>query len=188
MGGSLHPTGGVGFDAPGEPPAIEAALWSDLRQSARRLAWAKFTNAGRTCVAPDYVMTTPDRIPALVDALGDAIADMWGSEPRASRDYGRIVGLRQFDRLVGLLNSDELVIDGEQDRSARYIAPTAMVISPTDARSVLRATATHPAWREEMFGPVLLIVPAASAKQTEPVLDEAWLSSSSDGSPSHFER
>src|SRR5699024_10475169 len=29
---------------------------TDLARAARRIAWGKFTNAGQTCVAPDYVL------------------------------------------------------------------------------------------------------------------------------------
>ena len=51
----------------------KSPVWVDddrhLRGVARRLAWAKFTNAGQTCVAPDYVLTTPERVPLLVSAL-----------------------------------------------------------------------------------------------------------------------
>ena len=30
---------------------------ADLQTTARRIAWGKFTNAGQTCIAPDYVLT-----------------------------------------------------------------------------------------------------------------------------------
>ena len=33
---------------------------ADINVAARRIAWGKFTNAGQTCVAPDYVLATPD--------------------------------------------------------------------------------------------------------------------------------
>ena len=33
---------------------------SNLYIVARRVVWGKFTNAGQTCVAPDYVMCTKE--------------------------------------------------------------------------------------------------------------------------------
>ncbi|WP_314688835.1 aldehyde dehydrogenase family protein, partial [uncultured Bifidobacterium sp.] len=33
---------------------------ADLEVAARRIAWGRFINAGQTCVAPDYVLVTPD--------------------------------------------------------------------------------------------------------------------------------
>ncbi|SES44814.1 aldehyde dehydrogenase family protein [Lentzea albida] len=156
----------VTLELGGKSPA-----WVDddarLDQAARRLVWAKFTNAGQTCVAPDYVMTTPDRVPALVEALRRAIADLWGDDPRASGDYGRVVNERQFDRLVALLDGADVVIGGEHDRAERYLAPTVVV---SGGRAV-GPDATDPLLREEIFGPVLPIVAVESAEQAVDVVN-----------------
>ncbi|MFF0753089.1 aldehyde dehydrogenase family protein [Streptomyces sp. NPDC004267] len=157
----------------------KSPVWIDddagLRAAARRLAWAKFTNAGQTCVAPDYVMTTPDRVPALVDALRDAIEDLWGTDPRASERYGRIVNERQFDRLVGLLDGVEVVAGGEHDRGERYVAPTVVTVPGGGrgdaARPVVGPDAAVPVLREEIFGPILPIVPVASAEEAVRVIN-----------------
>ncbi|MGW6832756.1 aldehyde dehydrogenase family protein [Streptomyces sp. NPDC054949] len=152
----------------------KSPVWFDddaqLHRAARRLAWAKFTNAGQTCVAPDYVMTTPDRIPALVDALQDAITDMWGIDPQASGDYGRIVDERQFDRLAALLHGTEAAIGGQWDRAERYIAPTVVTVHTLD-RPVVGPEAAHPLLREEIFGPILPILPVDSAEQAAHVIN-----------------
>jgi aldehyde dehydrogenase (NAD+) len=143
-------------------------VWFDddakLRTVARRLAWAKFTNAGQSCVAPDYVMTTPERIPALVEALRAAITEMWGAEPRYSGEYCRVINERQFDRLLGCLDGAEVVIGGDHDRADRYLAPTVVVLPPR-AAPVVGPGATDPVLREEIFGPVLAIVPVSSAEE-----------------------
>ncbi|MEV7590513.1 aldehyde dehydrogenase family protein [Streptomyces sp. NPDC089922] len=152
----------------------KSPVWFDddarLHRAARRLAWAKFTNAGQTCVAPDYVMTTPGRIPALVDALQQAITDLWGADPRTSRDYGRIVNERQFDRLTALFDGTEAVIGGECDRAERYIAPTVVTL-PTADHPTVGPTAAHPLLREEVFGPVLPILPVDSAEHAAQVIN-----------------
>ncbi|GAB1692359.1 aldehyde dehydrogenase family protein [Krasilnikovia sp. M28-CT-15] len=145
---------------------------ADLPAVARRLAWAKFTNAGQTCIAPDYVMTTPDRVPALVTALKDAIGDLWGADPRAGREYGRIVNEHQFDRLVGYLGDTDVVIGGEHDRGERYLAPTVVTL-PDGGRAAVGPRAAHPVLREEIFGPVLPILPVASAEEAVTVIN-AW--------------
>jgi len=33
---------------------------SDMKLVARRLMWGKFVNSGQTCIAPDYVLCTPE--------------------------------------------------------------------------------------------------------------------------------
>lgn len=144
----------------------KSPVWFDddanLADAARRLAWAKFTNAGQTCVAPDYVMTTPERVPALVEALDKAIQELYGSDPRVT-EYGRIINERQFDRLVGLLDGVQVNVGGQHDRGERYIAPTVVTV-PDGAASVGPDSAV-PVLREEIFGPILPIVPVASAEE-----------------------
>ena len=77
---------------------------ADLDVAARRIAWAKFLNAGQTCVAPDYVLATPSVAERLVPRLGDAIHGLYGDDPLQSADLGRIVDDRHFARLSALLH------------------------------------------------------------------------------------
>ncbi|MFD7082202.1 aldehyde dehydrogenase family protein [Streptomyces sp. NPDC059918] len=153
----------------------KSPVWFDddarLKAVARRLAWAKFTNAGQTCVAPDYVMTTPDRVPALVDALRAAIRELWGDDARTCRDYGRIVNERQYDRLVALLDGADVVVGGEHDRAERYLAPTVVALPNSGGTTEVGPGSAHPLLREEIFGPVLPIVPVASAEEAVEVIN-----------------
>ena len=141
---------------------------------ARRLAWAKFTNAGQTCVSPDYVMTTPERVPVLVNALRRSIASLWGSDPAQSREYARIVSERHFDRLVGYLDDASIAVGGQHDRDDLYIAPT-VVTFPFTPRSeiTIGPKASHPLLRDEIFGPILPIVPVPSPQDAVRVIN-AW--------------
>ncbi|GEK85439.1 aldehyde dehydrogenase family protein [Microbacterium aerolatum] len=147
----------VTLELGGKSPA-----WVDddahLDQVARRIVWGKFMNAGQTCVAPDYILTTPDRVDSLTTALRRAITDMLGEDPSQNDDYGRIVNDRHFARLAGLLADAEIAIGGEQDARTRYLAPT-VVHAPAP-----RALDAEPAYmREEIFGPILPIVPVTDA-------------------------
>ncbi|MEU6314703.1 aldehyde dehydrogenase family protein [Streptomyces sp. NPDC047014] len=129
---------------------------TDLGVVAARLAATKFMNAGQTCVAPDYVLTDPGTAGELEKALTETLLGMYGEDPAASPDYGRIVNERHFDRLTGLLGSGRTVTGGTHDRAARYIAPTVLAGVAPDA----------PVMGEEIFGPILPIVEVAG-------LDEA---------------
>ncbi|MFG2352310.1 aldehyde dehydrogenase family protein [Streptomyces sp. NPDC048521] len=121
---------------------------TDLDVVADRLARGKFLNAGQTCVAPDYVLTDPETATALESALVRAIEALFGADPAASPEYGRIVNERHFDRLTGLLGSGRVVVGGVSDRATKYIAPT--VLADVDPKS--------PVMREEIFGPILPVV------------------------------
>ncbi|TPF95158.1 aldehyde dehydrogenase family protein [Bifidobacterium sp. UTBIF-78] len=74
-----------------------------LNVAARRIAWGKFTNAGQTCVAPDYVLATPDVAERLAKRMAVAVTEFFGEHPQTSVDYGRIVNDRHMERLIGLL-------------------------------------------------------------------------------------
>lgn len=122
---------------------------------AGRLVRAKYLNAGQTCVAPDYVLAIGDSAP-LEAALTDEVRRKFGDDPSTSKDYGRIVNERHFDRLSGLLASGKVVVGGETDKAAKYIAPTVLTDVSPDS----------PVMGQEIFGPILPILTVAS-------LDEA---------------
>ncbi|GEM30301.1 aldehyde dehydrogenase [Nocardia neocaledoniensis NBRC 108232] len=159
----------VTLELGGKSPA-----WVDdiahLPTVARRLVWAKFTNAGQSCVAPDYVLTTPDRIPVIIDALRTAIAEIFGPDPRHSNDYGRIVNDRHFDRLTGYLDGTEIAIGGDHDRADRYLAPTVVTFAP-DIPTEIGPQARHPLLAEEIFGPILPIIAVASPEEAIRVIN-----------------
>ncbi|MET9671282.1 aldehyde dehydrogenase family protein [Streptomyces sp. NPDC006475] len=123
----------------------------DLRVVAERLVLTKFTNAGQTCVAPDYILTDPGTAVALEAALTSALRDRFGQDPQASNRYGRIVNERHFDRLTALLGSGRTVTGGRTDRADRYIAPTVLADVAAD----------DPVMGEEIFGPLLPILTVA---------------------------
>ncbi|MEU3845024.1 aldehyde dehydrogenase family protein [Streptomyces sp. NPDC028635] len=137
----------VTLELGGKSPAFVDA-GADLDVVADRLVRGKFLNAGQTCVAPDYVLTDPATAAALEPALAAAVEKVYGSDPQTSPHYSRIVNDRHFDRLTALLDSGRLVVGGDSDRDARYIAPT--VLADVDPHA--------PVMREEIFGPILPVV------------------------------
>lgn len=145
----------VTLELGGKSPAFVDAD-ADVQLVADRLARGKFLNAGQTCVAPDYVLTDPATAAALEPALARSVETLFGADPKASGEYGRIINERHFDRLSGLLDSGRAVVGGDTDRAVKYIAPT--VLADVEPSS--------PVMGEEIFGPILPIV-------TVPGLDAA---------------
>ncbi|MFE5774528.1 aldehyde dehydrogenase family protein [Brachybacterium sp. NPDC056505] len=151
-------------------------VWVDdaahLEQVAQQLAWAKFVNAGQTCVAPDHVLTTPELVEPLVAALRRAIAALWGQDPSRSPDFGRIVAPRHLDRLAGYIEAADgkgagrVALGGSVDREDLYIEPTVLVMGEPDSPGASRTEANTPAvMREEIFGPILPIVPVGGPEE-----------------------
>lgn len=123
----------------------------DLEAAAMRIAWGRFVNAGQTCVAPDYVLATKTVQDELAPLVARAVEKLFGADPKASGDYGRIVSERHFERLSGLLASGTTVSGGQTDAAQKYIAPTVLADVPRDA----------PVMQEEIFGPILPFVTVA---------------------------
>jgi aldehyde dehydrogenase (NAD+) len=140
----------VTLELGGKSPAIVAAD-ANIEVAAKRIAWAKFLNAGQTCVAPDYVLVEESAEDALLTALADAVSAFYGPDPRQSDDYARIVNERHHDRLTNLLDGsgyDATVIGGTGDRGSRYLAPTVLAGVKPDAAVM----------EEEIFGPILPVL------------------------------
>ncbi|MGE7438701.1 aldehyde dehydrogenase family protein [Kitasatospora sp. NPDC001175] len=129
------------------PAVVEPGV--DLAATAQRLARGKFQNAGQTCVAPDYVLAVGDTAAELGAHLAEAVRALYGDDPSIAPEYGRIVNERHFDRLTALLDDGRVVTGGQHDRESRYLAPTVLADVAPDA----------PVMREEIFGPILPIVP-----------------------------
>ena len=129
---------------------------ADLASAARRLTWGKCLNAGQTCIAPDYILVTPDQHDALIEAIGAELDNMYGNDRLGSTDYAKIINRRHFDRLRNYLDNGEVVIGGRFDEENCRIEPTVLTGVARDSEIM----------REEIFGPILPILQVAD-------LDEA---------------
>ncbi|WP_183093822.1 aldehyde dehydrogenase family protein [Nocardioides stalactiti] len=134
----------------GKSPAI-VHKDANLKQAASRIAFAKWSNAGQTCIAVDHVWVHHDVHDELVERLATEIRERYGDDPRQSADFGRIVNERHAERVKALLDGggyDEVAVGGQVDVAARYIAPTVVTGVKPDAALM----------GEEIFGPVLPVL------------------------------
>jgi coniferyl-aldehyde dehydrogenase len=142
----------VTLELGGKSPAIVASGHAHAR-TASSIAYGKLSNAGQTCVAPDYVLVHEKDLDAFVASFDAAVAALYPQGP-ASMDYTSILNDRHFGRLRGLLDDASAkgarVIEAgvrpkEATNRAHTLAPT-LVLDVTDEMAVMR---------EEIFGPVL---------------------------------
>ena len=130
---------------------------ADVEDAARKIAWGKFTNAGQTCIAPDYVLVHEGQQARFVYALRRHLRAFYGATPeerKESPDYARLVSDKHFGHVTGLLEDAtqqgaRVAEGGQTDASERYVAPTLLTDVPEEARVM----------QEEIFGPVLPILP-----------------------------
>lgn len=114
----------------------------------KRMVWGKFTNAGQTCVAPDYVLVDKKVKQKFVDAFVKTTKEFFGENPQQSPDLGRIINEKHFIRLSQLLEKGNILMGGNTDMKDLFIAPTLL-----DGVSV-----DDPIMQGEIFGPILPII------------------------------
>lgn len=131
----------------GKSPCI-VAKDASIKVAANRIVWGKFTNAGQTCVAPDYVLVHEQVAEQLIDALKSSIEKFYGANPIQASDYGRIIHQRRFKQLVSYLSKGEIVYGGNFNEEVLYIAPTI----------INNVSLDDPIMQEEIFGPILPVI------------------------------
>lgn len=149
----------VTLELGGKSPCIVEAD-ANIAVAARRIAMAKFSNAGQMCVAPDYILVHASQKEALVMELKKAIQQFIGTDAQQSYDYGRIINQKQFDRLVSYLSQGNIVAGGKTNRGQLYIEPTLLDNIALDT----------PIMQEEIFGPLLPILPFTSAEEVKAIV------------------
>jgi len=125
---------------------------ANLQLAAKRIAWGKFTNAGQTCVAPDYLLVHEQVKDAFIAKLKAEIDALFGEKPISGDNgrYGAIVNDRHFLRLSKLLaaSGGTVVHGGGSDAARKQIAPT-LVDNVSWDDSLMEG---------ELFGPLLPIL------------------------------
>ncbi len=137
----------VTLELGGKCPAIidESAR---MNTTAGRIVWAKYFNAGQTCLAIDHVLVHERVKDKFVELCKAEIAKKFGSEPEQSKDYCRIVNTTRTKRIVNLLEGQKILHGGQYNIEECYIEPTIVEVSDMDA----------PIMKEEIFGPIMPII------------------------------
>lgn len=121
---------------------------ADLEQAAKAIAWAKTLNAGQTCVAPDYILLDAQIKDRFLEKLKQSLVDFYGINPLASKDYGSIINASHLDRLIKLLEGQDIVFGGNFDKENLKLAPT--IVDGVDFSNKLMD--------DEIFGPIFPII------------------------------
>jgi aldehyde dehydrogenase (NAD+) len=142
----------VTLELGGKSPAIALAD-AALAPTARRLVWGKGLNAGQTCVAPDHLLVVPEIEAPLLEAIAVEIRRLYGADPLASPDLGRVVSRSHFERLANLVRQadqrGQVLLGGRMDAAERRIEPTLLRVDDPD---------NDPLMQEELFGPLLPVL------------------------------
>ncbi len=150
----------VTLELGGKSPVLVSDTAS-VAKAASRVAFAKLTNAGQICIAPDYVCLHARDTDAFVTQLRAAATAMY-PDGVASKDYVNIISERHAARLRSLLmdataHGNRVIPLFENERSAdpRCLAPHVVVMGK-EGGSLME---------EEIFGPLLPIVEVESMQE-----------------------
>ena len=133
---------------------------ANLKLAAKRIVWGKFINAGQTCIAPDYILIQKDMKSHFVTYLKEEITKAYGVNPSESPDFARIVNVKNWQRLVNMIEPKKVVFGGQSDIKDCYIAPT--LVEENSLESDLM--------KDEIFGPILPILTYEKETDIETVM------------------
>ena len=118
----------------------------DLGYPVKRLVWAKFLNAGQTCIAPDYVLVHESVETEFIERVKQEMLE--ANLSIENGNYVQIINERNASRIVGLIDPAKVSMGGEHSIADRYIEPTLMT----------GVEFTDKIMSEEIFGPILPVL------------------------------
>jgi coniferyl-aldehyde dehydrogenase len=142
----------VTLELGGKSPAVVSRSGS-IEDAAAKIAHGKSFNCGQICIAPDYALVPREHVDRFVAALQAHFRKMHPRGSVADPDYSNIVSPIHAARIFRLIEEASArgarVVACEDGGSGQRI-PLHIILDPTDEMTVMQ---------EEIFGPVLPIVP-----------------------------
>ena len=139
----------VSLELGGKSPAIIDKSAS-LAQTVRRIIFTKWSNAGQTCVAPDYLLVHESVAEDLIDRIKDLVIKRFPQDSD-NKDYTGIVNQGNLKRLHNYLG-DALERGAEVwtagEHTVSHMRPTILTNISVDALVM----------QEEIFGPILPVI------------------------------
>ena len=137
----------VTLELGGKSPVI-VAKDTNIKHAAQRIVWGKFTNAGQTCIAPDYLLVDEVIRDDLISAIIEVIEEYYTKKPLENSDYSKMINKRHFKRVNKLMKNQSVIYGGGSNKETQTIEPT-LVLEPELDTELMQ---------EEIFGPILPIL------------------------------
>lgn len=135
----------VTLELGGKSPAIFTKD-APLKMGIKRMVWAKFLNAGQTCIAPDYVLVEES---IKDEFLKGVVAEIKRHDYSIlNENYVQIINDKNFGRLKALIDESKIYYGGDNDAENRIIEPTVLH----------NITLEDKVMSEEIFGPILPVL------------------------------
>lgn len=119
----------------------------DINLAAKRLVFAKWLNAGQTCVAPDYVFIKKEYYNDFIKYL-EIYINKYINLNIKNNLYPKIITNRHLERLLNLFDKDTVLNDYYLDSENHILGPVLVKEDNLDSKLM----------SEEIFGPILPII------------------------------
>ncbi|MEO6346762.1 MAG: aldehyde dehydrogenase family protein [Aquaticitalea sp.] len=134
---------------------------ANLEKAVEKMIFGKFTNAGQTCIAPDYVFLKSDLKEKFTTLFKSKISEFYSEDAETSDSYSRIVNQKHFERLTSYIdeaktNQSNIVSGGTYNATDNFIEPTLVFDAPEDSKLM----------QEEIFGPILPVKTFSKIEET----------------------
>lgn len=149
----------VTLELGGKSPCIVDRT-ANLEIAARRIAFGKLLNAGQTCVAPDYLLVHKEVKDRFLDCLKKELHQMEHGCALNNPDYPRIVNEKHFQRILQLIENENIIFGGSSREETLQIEPTVLD----------NVTLDSPVMEEEIFGPVLPVLTFQTSVDLERII------------------
>jgi coniferyl-aldehyde dehydrogenase len=123
----------------------------DVETAASRILYAKFLNAGQTCLAPDYLFVPEGKRDRFVEAARRIVAERYPDTN--DRSYTSVIDEKSYRRLRATLDDAERkgaravpLVPGTSFNDLQRKIPPHVVLDVTDDMTIMQ---------EEIFGPLL---------------------------------
>ncbi|MCW2775889.1 MAG: Betaine-aldehyde dehydrogenase [Nocardioides sp.] len=124
---------------------------ADLQQAAATAPYAVFDNAGQDCCARSRILVERSAYDEFLSKLEPAITGMRVLDPTdESSEMGPLISARQKETVTGFLDEVDVAFAGSTPGGDGFWVPPS-VVTTEDAGARI--------WREEVFGPVVAVMP-----------------------------
>lgn len=134
---------------------------ANLEKAVEKIIFGKFTNAGQTCIAPDYVLLQANLKEKFTTLFKLKIKEFYTDQVELSNSYSRIVNKKHFERLTSYMdeakqNGSTIVSGGASNVNDHFIEPTLVFDAPEHSKLM----------QDEIFGPILPVKTFTSLQES----------------------
>lgn len=155
----------VTLELGGKSPAVLLRGYS-VRDAAARITHGKSLNCGQICVAPDYALVPRESEAEFVAGVKSSFQRFYGQATEGNADYTAVVNDRQHQRMLRLL--EDARAKGATIESCGPQGPGRQM----PLQIVRGATADMAVLQEELFGPILPVVPYDKAEDATAFINQ----------------